>query len=868
MLPELDFRRSFLSSGGQGAIHALFVVRGGEDFSHLMYSRFDAARRSFAPAVQLAWPQPIAGRLTGAWLIPCSGGGALATRCGLNGAADILLEIVHGRTDYPSRAASTAGFGAAAEDPAAACAGGGARCHNPKWTIQGQWDALAPTASLFHVVSLLPSSSEPGQWAGGGKPVLIEQPKLVSPPQGATPYTFASVTALADVAEASAAGGPQDGGSRFGVMTLVTGSLLGEMEVHRLVRGGNKGNQALLLVPVGFVSEADGTTARHATIRPTPVAFGRVGGGAADGCGGGSAASGAPCHLLIGGEGALFWRLRAHPPPSASAALGPAVFEPPLLAEEKGAPLFGGSLPVPSLGDIDGDGLPDLLVGNSEGRLLWFSSRDSAAKAAAAAPASAAAPLSFRGMPRSLPLAGEPFLTQPLRPMQGPAETRYGHTQPQLVDWDGDGVLDLLLSDADGHLTVSMGALANASSTFGGGEEAGGFGGALARGDAAEQGQEPLRGAWWALGGNDFASAARPPAHLAADPAAVRFGPRRTLLLRGNPLWGPWRVRPAAARAGRDGVVIVTLDRRNRLHAFSGGTRGVHLKDEGVLRSADGTGAVLLAQIGSAEAAAGDWGRATLSLVDFDLDGVLDLIIGTGTTRGAPPPKGSTAAAGGGDGGGGGGADAGLEEDDRESAGQAEDDSEPDLASGGGVGGAFGPGEASPGGAGGTRGRVARGTAAATAAFSARRQQGRPGFKSREVALPHVTTASVLFLRGAAAAPGGGGGGGKQQPGAAATAGAAPAASGQWASRFHFHLAEPLFHDGKQLDFGRHKCSPEPVPAEGAAAGFTGGPHLLVGEEGGRFVFLHRDRLSAASYPDGFPAADAATRGRQEPAAV
>jgi hypothetical protein len=32
--------------------------------------------------------------------------------------------------------------------------------------------------------------------------------------------------------------------------------------------------------------------------------------------------------------------------------------------------------------------------------------------------------------------------------MEGPAESRYGYACPTVVDWDGDGDLDLIMSDA------------------------------------------------------------------------------------------------------------------------------------------------------------------------------------------------------------------------------------------------------------------------------------------------------------------------------------------------------------------------------------------------------------------------------------
>lgn len=74
-----------------------------------------------------------------------------------------------------------------------------------------------------------------------------------------------------------------------------------------------------------------------------------------------------PRHLLGGGEGALYWYKR-----QPTLHLGVPNFDAPVFAMEHAPLVYAGSLPAPAVGDWDGDGAPDVLVGNSEGRVLFF----------------------------------------------------------------------------------------------------------------------------------------------------------------------------------------------------------------------------------------------------------------------------------------------------------------------------------------------------------------------------------------------------------------------------------------------------------------------------------------------------------------
>ncbi len=88
----------------------------------------------------------------------------------------------------------------------------------------------------------------------------------------------------------------------------------------------------------------------------------------------------------------------------------------------------------PVLADLDEDGLPDLLCGNTEGQVLLY--RNIGVEGAPLFGAfelieTAGAPIDFAGMPRS---------------------------RPFLCDWTGDGYLDLLVGISDGGVHLFQGA--------------------------------------------------------------------------------------------------------------------------------------------------------------------------------------------------------------------------------------------------------------------------------------------------------------------------------------------------------------------------------------------------------------------------
>ena len=105
----------------------------------------------------------------------------------------------------------------------------------------------------------------------------------------------------------------------------------------------------------------------------------------------------------------------------------------PLLAED--APLTLANLPVLSPGDLDGDGLVDLIAGNNAGDLLFVKNIGKPARPEFANPVR----VSVGGRPLDIKAGYRGSI-------QGPGEAMWGYTCPTLYDWDGDGRLDVILN--------------------------------------------------------------------------------------------------------------------------------------------------------------------------------------------------------------------------------------------------------------------------------------------------------------------------------------------------------------------------------------------------------------------------------------
>ena len=99
-----------------------------------------------------------------------------------------------------------------------------------------------------------------------------------------------------------------------------------------------------------------------------------------------------------------------------------------------------------SVADWDGDGLPDIMTNGIWGKVVWYKNigTRTAPKLAAAQPVALALP---------------PGATNPApawnwwKPKANELVSQW-RTTPQMIDWNGDGLMDLVMSDADGYLAL------------------------------------------------------------------------------------------------------------------------------------------------------------------------------------------------------------------------------------------------------------------------------------------------------------------------------------------------------------------------------------------------------------------------------
>lgn len=124
---------------------------------------------------------------------------------------------------------------------------------------------------------------------------------------------------------------------------------------------------------------------------------------------------------------------------------GNPIFAGPTPLEAEGVHLSLGSLPCISAGDMDRDGLVDLMVGNDAGLLLFVRNVGSAKAAAVGAPV---APL-VGGVPLDIKAgyAGS---------VQGPQEAMWGYTCPTVYDWNGDCLPDVILNSITANYLVLL----------------------------------------------------------------------------------------------------------------------------------------------------------------------------------------------------------------------------------------------------------------------------------------------------------------------------------------------------------------------------------------------------------------------------
>lgn len=231
-----------------------------------------------------------------------------------------------------------------------------------------------------------------------------------------------------------------------------------------------------------------------------------------------------------------------------------------------------GALATPSAADWDGDGDEDLIVGDTAGYLSFVENLGGEPPSWAA--------------PAYLEAAGKVIRIQagPNGSIQGPAEAKWGYTVPSVADWDGDGLLDIVINSIWGEvLWYRNGGTAQRPSL-----------------EAAR----PVEVAWEGT----------PP-----KPAWVWWNPR------GQQLVTQWRTRPAVLDLNKDGLNdLVMLDHEGYLAFFERKKEGDTLKllpGKRILLGEDGQSLQLNKKIG------GGSGRRQFTFTDWDGDGRLDLIL-------------------------------------------------------------------------------------------------------------------------------------------------------------------------------------------------------------------------------------------------
>lgn len=194
-----------------------------------------------------------------------------------------------------------------------------------------------------------------------------------------------------------------------------------------LVHYHNRAATGVDLAERRLVAGEDGNTLRHPSIGARVVGYPAASGGLSD--------------LIVGGEGApAFYRFTGR-----IAADGRPVFRTPTAVLQENAELYAGSLPVPSVVDWNGDDIPDIVAGNSEGRVLFFQNVGSEAT-----------PRFLPGTP--VAAGGREILVQAgySGSVQGVQEARWGYLSPNVTDWNGDGRPDIVMGDITGNITVYL----------------------------------------------------------------------------------------------------------------------------------------------------------------------------------------------------------------------------------------------------------------------------------------------------------------------------------------------------------------------------------------------------------------------------
>lgn len=245
---------------------------------------------------------------------------------------------------------------------------------------------------------------------------------------------------------------------------------------------------------------------------------------------------------------------------------GSPIYGTPKPVQAEGIPLFLGELPVLSSGDVDNDGLVDLITGNDAGELLFIKNIGNKQKAEFDNPV----PISVAGRFLKVEAGYRGSI-------QGPGEAMWGYTCPALYDWNGDGLLDVILNSIMADYMVLL--------------------------------QQPSK-------------------------KGPQFSKPKRMYCDGLQLHLAWRSRPAITDWGtKDKICLIALDEKNLLRQFWR-IDNQNVERGELLRLKDGS--PITANI---DEAAGQTGRAKLVAHDWDGDGAIDLLIGASRGLSFPASK-------------------------------------------------------------------------------------------------------------------------------------------------------------------------------------------------------------------------------------
>jgi hypothetical protein len=312
---------------------------------------------------------------------------------------------------------------------------------------------------------------------------------------------------------------------------LITGSRQGNLVFYR-----NKAAGGFDLETKRLVAGEDGNALRHPSINPSVSAY--------------------PGGLIACGEGSLyFYRFTGK-----WAKTGAPVFAEPVSVLQENADLYAGTLPSPTTVDWNGDGVLDILAGNSEGFVLFFEN------------------IGSNDEPKFLPATrvqagGREIQVQAgySGSLQGLQEARWGYLSPNVIDWNGDSLPDIITGDITGDYLIY-----------------------LNRGTKTEP----------------------------------KLDAAHALYCDGIDLHGMWRCRPAVAKIG-DRTALAIVDGDDHFHLYWR-IDDYNVEDGGKLKLEGGK------LIGTSGGVGGMSGRCKLDFFDWDQDGALDFVIGTGRVVSIP----------------------------------------------------------------------------------------------------------------------------------------------------------------------------------------------------------------------------------------